>query len=228
MYKSDNNMRLGLLLILGIVVIFSGNAFAQNSPDVEIIISSSNYNYGDKLDYNIIVSEVTGDDAIIFITDTVGTKSQLYSIQIYEKESRIIAPFAFDSVIWREGTYQLELQYAGSTSITKFTIENDGKIGIPYWIKDISKLWVTGQTNEEEFAKSIQFLIDEKIIFNSTPGQELYIPKWFKFTTAWWTNNQVSDTVYGYSLQFLIDERLITIPIDQKSFSQESVSDNTL
>ena len=60
-------------------------------------------------------------------------------IQIFEKETRIIAPFAFDSIIWKEGTYQLELHYSGGIANTQFTIENDGTIGIPYWIKDISK-----------------------------------------------------------------------------------------
>ena len=221
-------MRLELLLILGIASIFTGNAFAQDAQDIEIVISSTSYNYGEKLDYNIIVEEVTGEDAVIFITDTIGNKSQLFSIQIYEKESRVIAPFAFDSIIWREGTYQLELQYSGAISTTKFTIENDGTIGIPYWIKDISKLWVSGQTGDSEYAKTIQFLIDEKIIFNPSPGQELHIPEWFKYTTAWWTNNQIPDTIYGYALQTLIDNRVITIPIDQKSFSQELSSDKTL
>ncbi len=213
--------------MLGIGIIFSGNAFAQYAQDIEIVISSPSYNYGEKLDYRIIVEEVTGEDAIIFITDTIGDKTRLFSIQIYEKESRVIAPFAFDSIIWRQGTYQLELQYSGATSTTEFTIVNDGTIGIPYWIKDISKLWVGGQTTDEEFAKSIKFLIDEKVIFNSIPGQKLHIPEWFKFTTAWWANNQVPDTTYGIALQFLIDDKVITIPIDQKSFSQES-SDKTL
>ena len=220
-------MRLELLLILGIGIIFSGNAFAQYTQDIEIVISSPSYNYGEKLDYRIIVEEVTGEDAIIFITDTIGDKSRLFSIQIYEKESRVIAPFAFDSIIWREGTYQLELQYSDAISTTEFTMENDGTIGIPYWIKDISKLWITGQTPDKEFAKSIQFLIDENIIFNSKAGKELVIPEWFRYTTAWWTNNQISDTVFGDALQFLINERVILIPIDQKSFSQES-SDKTL
>ena len=221
-------MRQYLLLIIGLGIIFSGNAFAENIQDIEIVISSPSYNYGDKLDYNIIVEEITGEDAIIFITDTIGNKSQLYSIQIYEIETRVIAPFAFDSIIWGEGTYQLELHYSGGIANTEFIIENDGTIGIPYWIKDISKLWVGGQTPNDEFAKSIQFLIDEKIIFNPSPGQELYIPEWFKFTTGWWTNNQIPDTIYGHSLQFLIDERVIIIPIDQKSFSQEFSSDKTL
>ena len=220
-------MRQYLLLILGIGIIFSGNAFAQYTQDIEIVISSPSYNYGEKLDYKIIVSEVTGEDAVIFITDTTGNKSRLLTIPISQEESRVIAPFAFDSVIWMKGTYGLELEYSGATATGEFTIRG-GTIGIPYWIKDLSQLWISGQTPDKEFAKSIQFLIDEKIIFNSKPGQELEIPEWFKMTTSWWANNQVPDTIYGNSLQFLIDERIIIVPIDQKSFSQEPSSDKTL
>ena len=221
-------MRQYLLLILGVSIIFSGSAYAQNMQDVEIIISSSSYNYGEKLDYKIIVSEVTGEDAVIFITNTIGNKSQLLSIPISQEESRVIAPFAFDSVIWSEGKYELELQYSGATSITSFTIVNDGTIGIPYWIKDVSKIWVSGQAKDDEFAKAIQFLIDENIIFNANPSKELQMPDWFRMTTGWWVSNQIPDTVYGDALQFLIDGKVIKIPIDQKSFDQESSSDKTL
>ena len=221
-------MRQYLLLILGVSIIFSGSAYAQSIQDVELIISSSNYNYGEKLDYKIIVSEITGEDAIIFITNTIGNKSQLLSIPISQEESRVIAPFAFDSVIWSEGKYELELQYSGATSITSFTIVNDGTIGIPYWIKDVSKIWVSGQAKDDEFAKAIQFLIDENIFFNANPSKELQIPDWFRMTTGWWVSNQIPDTVYGDALQFLINEKVIKIPIDQKSFDQESSSDKTL
>jgi hypothetical protein len=226
--KSTKSMRRYLPIILSISIIFSSNAFAQYSSDAEIILSESSYNYGDKLDYRVIVSEVTGEDAIIFITNTIGNKSQLLTLPISQEESRVIAPFAFDSVIWSEGNYELELQYSGVTSVTTFTIENDGTIGIPYWIKDISMIWASGQMNDTEFAKSIQFLIDENIIFNSKAGQELQIPEWFKISTSWWANNFIPDTVYGDSLQFLIDEKIIIIPIDQKSFDQESSLDKTL
>ena len=221
-------MRQYLLLILGASIIFSASAYAQDVQNIEIVISSPSYNYGDKLDYTIIISEVTGEDAVIFITNTIGNKSQLLSIPIAQEESRIIAPFSFDSIIWNEGTYELELQYSGATATTSFTIVNDGTIGIPYWIKDVSKIWVSGQTDDNEFAKSIQFLIDENIIFNAKPGKELQIPDWFKMTTGWWVSNQIPDTIYGDALQFLINERVIEIPINQKSFDQESSSDKTL
>ena len=117
-------MKLYLLVILCVSVIFSGNAFAQYSPNVEIILSASTYNYGEKLDYSIIVSEITGDDAVIFITDVNGNKSRLLTIPISQEESRVIAPFGFDSVIWNEGKYELELQYSGSN--IKYRIYNCG------------------------------------------------------------------------------------------------------
>jgi len=220
-------MRQYIILILGISIIFSGNAFAQHTPDVEIILSSSIYNYGEKLDYKIIVSEVTGEDAVIFITDTTGGKSRLLTIPISQEESRIIAPYVFDSVIWNEGKYELELQYSGTISNTEFTIVDDGSIGIPYWVKDLSKLWTSGQMPNKEYARAIQFLINEDIIFNPTLGEELRIPEWFKITTSWWANNQISDTEYGESLQYLINEKVIIIPYDQESIDHEP-SDKTL
>ena len=222
------SMKRYLLVILCASIIFSGNAFAQYSPDVEIVLSASTYNYGEKLDYNIIVSEITGDDAVIFITDTNGNKSRLLTIPISQEESRVIAPFVFDSVIWNEGKYELELQYSGAISNTDFTIVDDGSIGIPYWIKDLSKIWTSGQMPNKEYAKAIQFLINEKIIFNPIVGQELQIPEWFKITTTWWANNQILDTEYGESLQYLINEKMIIIPINQESFDQEPSSDKVL
>ena len=221
-------MKYYLAVLVGIGVIFSGNAFAQNIPDAEILISSSSYNYGEKLDYKIMVSEVTGEDAIIFITDTIGNKSRLLTMPISQEESRMIAPFGFDSVIWNEGKYELELQYSGAISNTEFTIVDDGSIGIPYWVKDLSKLWTSGQMPNKEYARAIQFLIDEKIIFNPIIGQELQIPEWFKITTFWWANNQILDTEYGESLQYLINEKIIIIPINQESFDQEPSSDKDL
>ena len=220
-------MKYYLAILVGIGVIFSGNAFAQYTPDVEIILTSSSYNFGEKLDYKIMVSEVTGEDAVIFITDTSGNKSRLLTMPISQEESRVIAPFGFDSVIWNEGKYELELQYSGAISKTVFTIVDDGSIVIPYWVKDLSKLWTSGQMSNKEYGRAIQFLINEDIIFNPTLGEELRIPEWFKITTSWWANNQILDTEYGKSLQYLINEKVIAIPYNQESIYHES-ADKTL
>ena len=149
-------MKAILLFMLGACIVFPGSAFAQSTPDIELKLSSTTYNYGDKLDYTIVVSEVTGEDAEIFIIDTFENKSKLVTVAINSEESRVIAPFAFDSVIWMKGTYELELHYSGSIAKSEFSIRG-GTIGIPYYVKDISKLWTSGQMPEKEFAKSLHF-----------------------------------------------------------------------
>ena len=58
-------MKQYLLLIIGASIIFSTSAYAQETQDIEILISSPNYNYGDKLDYTKIISEKKSDDLII-------------------------------------------------------------------------------------------------------------------------------------------------------------------
>ena len=220
-------MRYYLPILLGMGIIFSGSAFAQSTQDIEIILSSSTYNYGDKLDYRIIVSEITGEDAFVYVTDETGKKSQILTIPIRNTELRIVSPFGFDSVIWKEGKYELELQYSGAVSNTGFTILDDGSIAIPYWVKDIAKLWIGNQAPDREYAKSLQYLINEEIIINSEISDELRIPEWFRITTAWWINNQISDAEYGECLQYLINEKVILIPYDQESVIEGS-SESTL
>ena len=111
---------------------------AQYAPDVQLILSSEIYHFGDKLDYTIIVSDVTGEDASIYITDYNDIRSPLFSTTISQKETHVIAPIGFDSIIWNEGKYVLELEYSGATHKANFTIIDDGSIGIPYWISDIA------------------------------------------------------------------------------------------
>ena len=47
-------MRQYLLLIIGASIIFSASAYAQDVQNIEIVISSPSYNYGDKLDLSLI------------------------------------------------------------------------------------------------------------------------------------------------------------------------------
>ena len=144
------------VFVFCILTAFPILANAQYAPDVQLILSSEIYHFGDKLDYTIIVSDVTGEDASIYITDYNDIRSPLFSTTISQKETHVIAPIGFDSIIWNEGKYVLELEYSGATHKANFTIIDDGSIGIPYWISDIAKLWLTNQIPDKEFAKTIQ------------------------------------------------------------------------
>ena len=149
-------------------------------------------------------------------------RSPLFSTTISQKETHVIAPIGFDSIIWNEGKYVLELEYSGATHKANFTIIDDGSIGIPYWISDIAKLWLTNQIPDKEFAKTIQYMIDNDILDNPKPGNTLHIPQWFKYTTSWWASQQISDSSYGMAIQYLIDEKFLTIPFDQEASDSAS------
>ena len=191
---------------------------AQSIPDVKIIMTSEVFHYGDKLDYTIIVSDVTGDDAVIYIIDSTGMRSPLYSTPISQEETRVIAPIAFDSIIWNDGEYSLELEYSGANDKTSFIIIADGSVGIPYWINDLAKLWLNPpHIPDKEFAKGITYLIEQKVLDVQESGDELYIPEWFKFTTAWWSSGQITDTTYAHAIQYLLNEKFMIIPFDQES-----------
>ena len=67
---------LGLLFIC-ILTVIPISVSAQSTPDVKIIMTSEVFHYGEKLDYTIIVSDVTGYDAVIYIIDSTGIRSPL-------------------------------------------------------------------------------------------------------------------------------------------------------
>ena len=102
------------------------SANAQYTPDVKIILASEVFHYGEKLDYTIIVSEITGEDARIYIIDTTGKRSPLVSKPISQEETRMLAPFSLTSDIWDVGNYSLELEYSGAISKVDFAIIDDG------------------------------------------------------------------------------------------------------
>ena len=131
---------LSLLVMLSILPSL-GLAFA--APTISIETSQSVYEYGDNLVMIINVSEITGDDASIYITDPTERKSLLLRQPISQEYTKFPSKFPFDATIWKPGTYVLELEYLGDKSSTQFIIEDTGKIALPFWIKDLAHMWIT-------------------------------------------------------------------------------------
>ena len=205
------------LLLICILTTIPISISAQSTPDVKLIMPSEIFHYGEKLDYTILVSDVTGEEAMIYIIDSTGIRSPLYSTPISQEETRVIAPIGFDSIIWNDGKYSLEIEYSGASDEVSFTIIDDGSIGIPYWINDLAKLWLSPPNiPDKEFAKGIAYLIEQKVLVVQESDGELHIPKWFKFTTALWSSGQITDTTYAHAIQYLLNEKFMTIPFDQE------------
>ena len=208
---------LSLLVMLSILPSL-GLAFA--APTISIETSQSVYEYGDNLVMIINVSEITGDDASIYITDPTERKSLLLQQPISQEYTEFPSKFPFDSAIWKPGKYVLEIEYSGDKSSTQFTIEDTGKIALPFWIRDLAKMWINEPlVTDKDFARALEYLIQHEIIKipYTEPGEETIssIPEWVKNNAGWWIEGKISDTEFTMALQYLVKTGIITVNLSK-------------
>ena len=206
-----------LLSLLVILSILSSIDLAFAAPSISIETSQSVYEYGDHLNIIIKVSEITGDDAYIYIINTEERKSLLRQLPISQEYTEIPAPFPIESgsPIWLVGTYGLEFEYSGAKSSTQFTLEDTGKVGLPFWIKDLAKMWITDRISGKEFSVAIEYMINSEIIkipyTESDDVSATTIPEWIKNNAGWWIEGKISDTEFTMALQYLVKTGIITV-----------------
>jgi len=209
-----------LLSLLAVLLTLSSIDLAFAAPSISIETSQSVYEYGDHLVMIINVSEITGDDGYIYITDPTERKSLLLQQPISQEYTEFPSKFPFDSAIWKPGTYVLEIEYSGDKSSTQFTIEDTGKIALPFWIKDLAKMWINEPlVTDKDFARAIEYLIQVEIIKipYTEPGEETIssIPEWVKNNAGWWIEGKISDTEFTMALQYLVKTGIITVNLSK-------------
>jgi len=205
-----------LLIVLVILSVLPSLDLTFAAPSTSIKTSQNVYEYGDHLVMIINVSEITGDDVRIYITDPAERKSLLLQQPISQEYIELPSNFPFDSTIWKLGTYVLEFEYSGAKSSTQFTIEDTGKIALPFWIKDLAKMWINEPlVTDKDFARAIEYLIQREIIKipYTEPGEETIssIPEWVKNNAGWWIEGKISDTEFTMALQYLVKTGIITV-----------------
>jgi len=191
-----------------------GLTFAESA--ISIATDQSVYEYGDHLVMIVSVSEITGDDASIYITDPAERRSLLLQQPIFQEYTEFPSKFPFDATIWKPGTYVLELEYLGDKSSTQFIIEDTGKIALPFWIKDLAHMWITEPlVTDKDFARALEYLIEKGVISipYTEPGTETIssIPEWVKNNAEWWIVGYISDTEFALALQYLVKTGIITV-----------------
>ena len=97
---------------------------------------------------------------------------------------------------------------------------------VPSWIKNTAGWWAEDKIPDEEFVKSLQFLIENKIIViestNKTQSTMQSIPTWIKNTAEWWAEDKIPDEEFLKGINFLIDNGLLVIDIpDLNKMSEE-------
>lgn len=197
-------------------MMISSVSYVYATSTVSIYTEKEIYSYGDFLSFTIEVSEITGESAFLYIIDESGVKSSAIPIPVTELKTEVPSPFPFESNVYPLGTYTLEIQYSGSSSVTEFELIDSGKIVIPLWIREFAKYWYNGDITDAEFSSGIGFLIKEGIIVvpetqNQETSNEVIIPEWIKASTGWWIDRQISDTEFAKGIEFLIKEGIIVI-----------------
>ena len=210
-----------LLSLLAILSILSSIDLAFAAPSISIETRQSVYEYGDHLNIIIKVSEITGDDAYIYIINTEERKSLLRQLPISQEYTEIPAPFPIESgsPAWLVGTYGLEFEYSGVKSSTQFILEDTGKVGLPPWIKDLAKWWVTDKITGEHFSVAIEYMINNEIIkipdTESDDVSATTIPEWVKNNARWWAVGAINDTEFTLALQYLVKTGIITVNLSK-------------
>ena len=206
-------MFLSLLILLSFMPILNP---ANAEPTIGIETSQTIYHYGEFLSITINVSEVTGDFATIYIIDSSQKKSILLKPPISQKTSSFPSTHPFDSAIWKPGSYILELEYSGAQSSTQFSIQDTGEVSIPFWIRDLAKMWITEPlVTDKDFGRAIGYLIQHEIIkipYTEPEGDTITnIPDWVKNNAEWWVTGKISDTEFTVALQYLIKKGIILV-----------------
>ena len=143
-------------------------------------------------------------------------KSILLNPPIFKEITKFPSQFPFDATIWKTGTYTLEVEYSGANSSVQFYIEDIGEIALPFWIKDLAKMWITEPlVTDKDFARAIEYLIQHEVIkipYTEPEGETIAsIPDWVKNNAEWWIAEKISDTEFTLSLQYLIKKGIITV-----------------
>ena len=88
---------------------------------------------------------------------------------------------------------------------------------VPSWIKNTAGWWATNKIPDEEFVKSLQFLVENNIInveaSERTQTTLQGIPSWIKNTAGWWATNKIPDEEFLKSINFLINNGLLIIDL---------------
>lgn len=207
-----------IFVILSLFIITSlaaiPNVYA--APIVKIDTDKNTYSYGDFLTFTVEVSEITGEQATLHIIDESGKSSNAIPISITQLTTVVPSPYPFESSVYPQGRYILNIEYSGSSDSAEFKLVDSGKIMIPFWIKDFSKYWYNDEISDKEFAKGIEFLIKENIIVVSQSGNqgtvdEVKIPNWVKNNAGWWIQGKISDIEFAKSIEYLIKVGIIIL-----------------
>jgi len=204
--------------ILIIIVATSFTVFLPEvhaEPSVTIIMEKTTYSYCERLFYIIEVSEVTGDPAIIHISDESGKGSSAIPIEIANLQNPVPSIIAFEKEVFPLGKYFVDVEYSGSKFTAEFNLVDSDNICIPSAISQFLIEWLSEKISDGYLIDAFQKYVDPKLIdipfeINEENIHEIDIPDWVKSVGYWWIQGGISDKEFAQVINYLIDENIIS------------------
>lgn len=200
---------------------------------VTITASKDVYYYGEHLSFTVDAPAYggEGDAAYLYITHENGRTSSPVPIPLAGRLTVSTSPSAFQpppkqypDAPYPTGTYTLRIEHGGASDEATFTLLDSGRIVIPAWIKDTTRLWAADRIGDATYASSIGYLIGNGIIDVGAPdggapdgggggdaGGPVAIPAWVKQSAQWWVDGLIGDDAYGAGLQYLLNAGVIVV-----------------
>jgi len=118
----------------------------------------------------------------------------------------------------------------GKTTVRCYTVDSSGNearisfvvtvgyeiVKIPNWFKLTTGYWVNNQISDTEYAKTLEFLLENKIIHvpYSNQSKEIAnseIPIWIKTNSQKWIQGNASDDEFSIGIQWMLERGLVQI-----------------
>ena len=203
-----------IIFVIGITLILPQ---VQAQPTVSIIMEKTTYSYCEKLFYTIEVSEVTGDSAIIHISDESGKGSSAIPIEITGLQNPIPSLIPFEAEIFPLGKYFIDLQYSGAETTAEFELIESDSICIPELIKPIMANWLSGNISDGFLLDAFQKYVDTKLVnipfeINENNVYDVEVPEWVKNIGYWWLEGAISDDSFSNAMNNLLERNIIGFP----------------
>lgn len=203
-----------IIFVIGITLLLPQ---VQAQPTVSIIMEKATYSYCEKLFYTIEVSEVTGDPAIIHISDESGKGSSAIPIEISELQNPIPSLIPFEAEIFPLGKYFIDVQYSGAETTAEFELIESDSICIPELIKPIMANWLSGNISDGFLLDAFQKYVDVKLVdipfeINENNVYDVEVPEWVKNIGYWWLEGAISDDSFSNAMNNLLERNIIGFP----------------
>lgn len=198
-------MKTALMFLLVIIVSFH-YAMAES---VSIKTDKSTYSYGDYLSVTISVAKLTGKNAFLYIIDSTGKSSSAIPVKITKEDTTITTPVPFSKEIFKQGNYQIQVEYGDTKVSSNFRLVDSGNIVMPFGSNIIVTKWVDGTISDKQFLK---FLMNNDLIKFTSEQQlqdQIVIPNWYKINAKWWSDRKISDSDLIKGIQYLVNQKII-------------------